>query len=159
MWSYIIYLRKGCTTVETSLHHNGSQNIWDFRKNPWNFGATSVLLSSITSLRMEEFQDRLETLGLCILALKGLKWSLKLVARHSARQYVRVNGQVNYQHSHQTLNFFQILSMIAVYGIWRNLHIQPLSLLVRELETHLSKWSVMSGSNFQVQLKWWNLYH
>ena len=36
--------------------YNGSQNIWDFRENPWNFETTSDLLSSIRSLRMEEFE-------------------------------------------------------------------------------------------------------
>ena len=58
--------------------YNQGKNIWDFRENPWNFEATNDLLSSIRSLRMEEFQQasfqpRLETLDLCILALKGLK--------------------------------------------------------------------------------------
>ena len=44
----------------------------------------------------------------------------KLVTRHSARQSVRVNGQVNCQHSRQTLKFlnfakFSQFSYITVY--------------------------------------------
>ena len=39
-----------------SSDYNHGQNIWDFRENPWNFETTRDLLSTITSLRMEEFQ-------------------------------------------------------------------------------------------------------
>ena len=64
--------------------YNDSQNIWDFRKNPWNFETWSDLLSSIKSLRMEEIQRASFNIDLrlawdfCILALKGLKCSFKL---------------------------------------------------------------------------------
>ena len=42
--------------------YNQGKNIWNFRENPWNFGATSVLLSSVMSLRMRRsFNGRVLT--------------------------------------------------------------------------------------------------
>ena len=65
-------------------YYNQGQNILDFRENPWNIETTSDLLSSITSLRVEEFQRASFNIDLrpLYLSTKRLKMILQ-AERHS----------------------------------------------------------------------------